>query len=228
MRKHLAILACVLLSAPWVKGAANGDLDRILTNMQQAAKSVKTVQARLQHEKRHSQIGGRELYRGNLLFKHVGANQDRVRIDYDSTNQVVVVDGNRITLYQPRINQAIKTCRAAVAKGNQEFALFETPYTSVRRLKELYNIDYVRDEQLDSAATSVIELRPKASTTTTKKLTLWIDQASWLPVKYQILEQNDSVSTFTLTEVKRNVSLRGDAFKINWPSSTKVIVERGC
>lgn len=227
MLKYQVILISILVFAPDALGAANGDLDRILSNMQQAARTVKTVQARLQHEKRHGQIGGREVYRGTILFRHVGANQDKVRINYDVTNQVVVVDGSRITLYQPRINQAIKTCRAAVAKGNQEFAFFETPYASVRRLKELYEINFVRDEHIGSTATSVIEMKPRGRSTA-KKLTMWIDQASWLPVRYQILEQNDSLSTFTMTEIKRNVNLGGDAFKVSWPGGTKVVVESGC
>jgi outer membrane lipoprotein-sorting protein len=70
-------------------------------------------------------------------------------------------------------------------------------------------------------------MKPRARSNA-KKLTLWIDQASWLPVKYQILEHNDSVSTFTMTEMKRNVSIGADAFKVSWPGSTKVITERGC
>jgi outer membrane lipoprotein-sorting protein len=209
------------------RSTANGQLDQILANMQKAAGAVKTIQARLQQEKRFTQIGGKETNSGWMAFRHTGRNLDKARIQYDTTGQIVVVDGNRIILYQPRINQAIKTCRRALSGANQEFSFFETPYTSLPELKRKFEISYAGDRSLPSGNTSLIDLVPRGPSNA-KKLTLWVDHGSWLPVRYQIVELNGNISTFTLVDMKVNVSLPGDAFKVSWPGGTKVITEQGC
>lgn len=202
---------------------ANGKLDEILAKMEQAARSIKTIEADMRQEKRDMQIGGKEVYAGKILFLHAGKNTDKIRIDYSiPLGQVVVVDGNKITLYQPAIKQVMLTTRQAQASQNQEFSFIATPYKSVPELKSQYNIAYNGDEQVASASTAKLELTPKGASSA-KKLTLWVDQSSWVPIKYQVIETNNNVTTFTLTNIKINSGSKGDSFKVSWPPGTKVV-----
>lgn len=224
---YMGVAIAILTAAQTPVARANGDLDRILANMQRAAQSVKTIQANLHHEKRLVQIGGKETNSGLLLFRHTGKNLDKVRIEYRNTGQVIVVDGERIVLYQPRINQVVKTCRKAVAGSDQDFYFIKTPYSSIQELKSRFNISYIGDAMVGSAATAAIEMIPKTASNS-KKITMWVDRSSWLPIKYQVVEQNGNVSTFTLADMVQNPKIGGDAFKVTWPSGTKVMAERGC
>lgn len=226
MKRSIVIMVLIGLVAaafPMSGSRANGKLDEVLANMERVARTIKTIESEMRQEKRDAQIGGREVYIGRILFMHVGKNSDKLRIDYTlPAGQVVAVDGNNITLYQPAIKQVTQTTRSAQASNNQEFSFIATPYKSVPELKNQYNIVHVGDEQVGSDSTAKLELTPKGASSA-KKLTLWINQSSWLPVKYQVVETNNNVTTFTLTGMKINGGLKGDRFKVTWPSDTKVV-----
>lgn len=207
---------------PAVFARANGKLDQVLANMEQAARSIKTIEADMRQEKRDTQIGGREIYSGRIYFQHAGRN-DKVRINYSiPQGQVVAVVGDQIILYQPAINQEIITTRQAQSAKNQEFSFIATPYKSVPELKSQYNIVYGGDEQVGSIGTARLEMTPKRKSSV-QKLTLWVDGSSWLPIKYQVVENNNNLTTFTLTDLKVNKGLPGDIFKVNVPPNTKIL-----
>jgi outer membrane lipoprotein-sorting protein len=216
----IAIVATFFISASGF--AANGKLDEILANMDRAARSIKGIEADLRQEKRDMQIGGKEVYSGKIYFQHAGKDRDRLRIDYTvPEGQVVGVNGDKITLYQKSINQVILTTRKAQASKSQEFSFIATPYKSVPELKNQYNIVYVGDERVGSASAAKLELTPKGPSSA-KKLTLWVDQSSWLPVTYQVIEINNNVTTFTLSNL-RNANIPSDRFNVSWPAGTKVV-----
>lgn len=203
------------------KAIANGKLDEVLANMERAAKTIRSIEAEMRQEKRDMQIGGKEVYAGTIYFMH-DKKCDKVRINYTlPKGQVVAVLCNDIYLYQPSINQEIITTRQAQASKNQEFSFIATPYKSVPELKSQYNIEYVGDEQSGSASTAKLDLTPKGPSSA-KKLTLWVDQSTWLPIKYQVVEKNNNVTTFTLSNIKRNEKLSAE-FKVTVAPGTKVV-----
>lgn len=202
--------------------SANGKLDEVLANMERAARTIKTIEADMLQEKRDMQIGGKEVYSGKIFFLH-DPKCDKVRINYDRPpGQVVAVLCNEIILYQPSIKQVIKTTRQSQASKNQEFSFIATPYKSVPELKSQYNIVYVGDERVGSGATAKLDLTPKAKSSV-QKLTLWVDESSWLPIKYQVVEKSNNITTFTLGNMKTNGGLSGENFNVTWPAGTKVV-----
>jgi outer membrane lipoprotein-sorting protein len=217
-----AIAAALAASTFVLPTGANGKLDEVLANMERAARSIKTIEADMNQEKRDMQIGGKEVYKGKIYFEHA-KTCDRVRIDYSMpAGQWVLVLCEKIYLYQSRINQVIITTRQAQAEKNQEFSFLATPYKSVPELKRQYNIVYIGDEQVGASSTAKLELTPKGKSSV-KKLTLWVDQSSWLPIKYQVVETNNNPTTFTLSGLIKNGKMPGDTFKANWPPGTKVV-----
>jgi outer membrane lipoprotein-sorting protein len=203
---------------------ANGQLDQVLSNMQREARNIKTLFAHMEQTKRNTQIGGKEIYRGKIFFKHAGKGNDRVKIVYEiPAGQEVSVIGDEITLYQPSINQVIYTSRRSQASQNQEFAFFSTPYSlTSAQIKSRYDAAYLGEEQVGGARTSVIELTPKAKSAV-KKIKWWVDQSSWLPIKSEVIEQNGDVSTFSLSGLKTNGSMSDGIFKIKVAKGTKEI-----
>src|SRR5262249_62406301 len=87
--------------------------DQILRQMHEKSRKLTTIQASIVQLKRF-QIGAKETYTGQLYFKHEGPNKDKIRITYRSGGEVtndLLIDGDKIILYQPRIKQAIITSR---------------------------------------------------------------------------------------------------------------------
>lgn len=225
-RIKLLLVPIALMATIWAPASianSNGKLDEILDKMEQTARTIKTLEADMRQEKRDMQIGGKEVYAGRISFLHAGKNNDKVRIDYSiPEGQVVIVDGNQISLYQPRIKQVIITTRQAQAAKNQEYSFLATPYKSVPELKTQYEIAYAGDEQVESKETAKLELTPKAASSI-KKLTLWVDQSAWLPLKYQVIEKNNNVTTFTVSNLRKNEGFSAERFKPKWPADTKVV-----
>jgi outer membrane lipoprotein-sorting protein len=214
----IAVFLIAVFSIP--TASANGNLDEILNNMQKKAASIKTIYARMEQVKRDANLGGKpEQYAGEIFFKHVGKNNDMVRINYSKpSGQSVWVIGDKVTLYQAAINQAIVTTRGAAASKGDEFSFVATPYTSVPDLKRQYNITHVGDEQ----GMAKLELTPK-NKSSVKSLTLWVDQSSWLPTKYQIVEANNNITTFTLIGMKTNGVIPNGNFEVKLPKDTQII-----
>jgi outer membrane lipoprotein-sorting protein len=218
----LTIAAVAAALIPSNTRAANGNVDAILEKMQNAGRNVRTLTAALRQETR-SDLGGKPATSGGkLMFSHGGKTNDNLRIDYDKPEgQIVAVVGDEIYLVQKVIKQVTITSRKAQASKNQEFAFLATPYESAASLRARYDIVYGGDEQVDGAATSKLVLTPKQSTSI-QNWSVWVNQNSWLPVKYQVLEANGSRSIFTLSNIQINAKL-GQSFKPSWPRDYSVV-----
>ena len=197
----------------------NGKLDEILANMQKAAGNITSIQASMEHLKRDRNLGGKpERYLGEIFFRHAGKTYDEVKIVYSiPKGQTIWVVGDKITLLQTEIHQAIITSRSAAAAKGDEFAFIATPYTSVPELKRQYDIAYVGDEQ----GMPKLDLTPKAKSSI-QKLSLWVDQSSWLPVRYTVLEPGRE-TTFNLSNVRKNQGVSESTFKVDLPKGTKIV-----
>ncbi|HKP11428.1 MAG TPA: outer-membrane lipoprotein carrier protein LolA [Blastocatellia bacterium] len=216
-----AILIALMMGTALNSSAAapDGQLDQILNNMQKAAAGIKTIYAKMDQAKRDAAIGGTERYSGEIFFKHAGKNSDKVRINYDvPKGQTIWIVGDQIILYQKATGTAYMSSRRAQASKNSEYAFVATPYTSVPDLKRQYNIVHLGDD----GGMAKLELTPKAKSAL-QKLTLWVDQGSWLPTKYQVAESNNSVTTFTLSNLKTNGVISDKVFNADFPSGTKKV-----
>jgi outer membrane lipoprotein-sorting protein len=223
MKRSKLIFTIIALSAaavvPTVGSHANGKLDEILANMQKAAENITSIQAKLDQLKRDLNIGGIEKYSGEIFFKHAAKGNDKVKIVYSiPEGQTIWVVGETITLYQAKIKQAIITTRSAAAAKGDEFAFIATPYSSVPDLKRQYDIVYVGDDQ----GMAKLDLTPKTKSSI-KKLTLWVDQSNWLPVRYTVLESGGNPTTFTLSGLKKNQGVSDSTFKVDLPKDTKIV-----
>jgi len=65
-------------------------------------------------------------------------------------------------------------------------------------------------------------LTPKAKSSI-KKLTWWVDQSTWLPVKSTVVESNGAPTTFALSDMKKNQGVSDSTFKVDLPKGTKIV-----
>src|SRR3989442_392350 len=65
-----AVIAMLARSTFEFGASTNGKLDEVLANMERAARSIKTIEADMNQEKRNMQIGGKEFYKGRIYFEH--------------------------------------------------------------------------------------------------------------------------------------------------------------
>lgn len=214
-----ASLFLFALSFSVTPARANGKLDQILANMQREGRTIKTIFAKMVQTQSLPDIGGSQTSRAQLFFKHYGPGNDKVMIKYQSpVVQTIWILGDEIILWQPGINQAIITSRKAQASKNSEISFIATPYSSIPELKRQFNIVYLGDED----GRAKLELTPKGRSSL-QKMIMWVDQTTWLPMKYQVTESNGKVTTFSLSDVQKNSVVSDRQFKADIPAGAKII-----
>src|SRR5436853_5128779 len=134
MKISITVIAIFLASIGLIPTAqANGDLDQILANMQNAGGKIKTLSSNILQEKRTT-FGDTESYQGNITLQRGAQGSEKVIIHYTNDQHVSVV-GNKIVLYNARIPQAIETTRQSQAKDKPQYDYIATPCSSVADLK---------------------------------------------------------------------------------------------
>jgi outer membrane lipoprotein-sorting protein len=216
MKLSIIVVAVFLAAVGFMPAAqANGQLDQILNNMQNAGKGINTLAGNIAQEKKLS-IGGTERYKGTTTLQRGVKGSEKVIIHYDNGQHVSVV-GNKIVLYNEIIKQAIETTRQSQANNKPEFDFIATPYSSVADLKARFNIAYLGDE----SGMAKLELTPKNPAL--QKSTLWVDKGMWIPTKFRVVEKTGDVSYFTLSGVQLNPKVSTDTFKISYAPGTKIL-----
>src|SRR5258708_17352914 len=158
------MMTMVMLNARSAQaGAPSTVLANILDKMTGAASKLTSLKANLTQQKINTQIGIKgPIETGTLYYKPLKDGKSQLRIDYTSPDvKILVVDGDKFSLYQPALNQIIKSSIQNYTKNNSAGALSLKFDASTR---DKYNISYERDEDVDGIQTSVLALVPKAGT----------------------------------------------------------------
>lgn len=217
MKVAITVVAVLLASAGLIPGAqANGQLDQILNNMQNAGKKITSLAGNIAQEKKSSLGGKPEYYQGTTTLQRGAKGSEKVIVHYTNGQHVSVV-GNRIVLYNERIPQAIETTRQSQANSKPEFDFIATPYSSVADLKARFTIAYLGDEN----GMAKLELTPKNPAL--QKSILWVDKGLWIPTKFRVVEKTGDISSFTLSGVQLNPKVSADTFKIKYAPNTQII-----
>ena len=89
-----------------------------------------------------------------------------------------------------------------------------------------YLVTILGEEEIGDSRTVVMELTPEGKNVreTVRLIRLYIDQASWMPVR-QVFESTADRTTLTLTYtgMARNLKLKPELFRDRWPRGTEKI-----
>jgi outer membrane lipoprotein-sorting protein len=200
-------------------------LTGILNKMEKAHQEMKSLKAEMIQQKTNSQIGITDTEYGAIIYKPAeGKSKGKLRIDYiKPTKDIVALIGENFTYYQPRINQAFKSTLAKASKG--KMGSYVGPLfglnSSLKSLVNTYNIDYLKDEEIDGQAATVLRLVPKASGQVAS-IDIWVLQ-NGLPSQWKVVERNGDHTIFTLKNLQLNANIPDSAFNVNIPNGTKIV-----
>ncbi|MCG3163587.1 MAG: Outer-membrane lipoprotein carrier protein [Acidobacteria bacterium] len=228
----LAIIAGMLLLMMGADRRADANaqpqlLTGILNKMEKANQDLKSLKAEMVLQKTNTQIGVTDNEYGQLLYKPgTTRTKQRLRIDYTKPSKdIVSVDGDNFTFYQPRINQAFKGLASKLSKGKQGgFAQFIAVGLngSLKSASGKYQVSFVKDEAVNGVMTSVLRLTPKSNDQFTS-VEIWVNQQNWFPVQFRGVERNGDLTTVTLKNLQLNAAVPDNAFAVNLPGGTKIV-----
>ena len=200
-------------------------LTGILNKMEKAHQDLKSLRAELSQRKTNAQIGVSDNEYGFLIYKpSSGKNKGKLRIDYTRPSRdTIALVGDSVVYYQPRINQVFKSTLARATKGKVGgFTQLIGLDGSIKSLAGNYNIEFLRDELVNSQMTTLLRLTPKSGGQFTT-IDIWVNQQNWIPAQWRLVERNGDFTIVTLGNVQLNTPIPDNAFNVAVPGGVKVV-----
>ena len=159
--------------------------------------------------------------RGRIYLNSRG----EVRIHINSPEErTVLIRGSDVLLYDPA--KAIVDEFSRSKDNRLEIYTILGFSMTGKSLTKDYLVTFLGEDEISNRRVIGLELTPKsdAQRASVSSIQLWIDQASWLPVK-QVIKHTPSGQSITATfsGTARNLSLNPELFKANWPKGTKKV-----
>jgi len=224
-RKALIVAAFAFVFAAFAAVETRAQrTSEILRRMDEHYKRLKTLQADVKMEKFNSQLKESDVSTGRVKYiPKIVNGKMYVRIDWQKpVEERMAVIGNEYVIYRVK-QQQVYEGKTSGAKNNAK-ASNALAFLSMSRKEMNDNFTY-RDLGNETVAggtqTVHLELTPK-SAASYKTAHLWVDSTG-LPVMVRIVEKNNDTTTIFLSNLKKNETLKGADFKIDYPKSIKPI-----
>lgn len=224
-QKIVSAALLVILTAIFAADAQGQSiLGEILRRLDTHNKSLQSLRAEVTMVKHNPQLNVSDTTSGTTSYLPKTPKRGMyVRIDWTKpVEEQISVIGDDYELYRPRLNQVI-VGKVQKAKNNASVG-GALAFMSMTRdqLRANYDVRYIGEEQIRGGTpTWRLELTPKTETSY-KMAELWVD-GDGMPRQAKIVEHNNDSTTVLLTNIQKNLTLKGDIFKLKYPANVKKI-----
>jgi outer membrane lipoprotein-sorting protein len=220
------ILALILLVATPLTGLAASkkdrlDLAQIFSHINESAKRLKTLSADLAYTKVTVLVNDFSTESGKMYFRN--SKSPDILIDFKTpAAKVILFKKDKAEIYQPLINQIQEYDLSQHASLVQQFLLLGFG-TDSKEMEKVYEVKYMKEEQLGGDTTALLELTPRKQGLAAQlsKVQLWISEDSWLPIQQKFFEAGGDYSIARYSSVKVNRNLASSIFQIHAAKGAK-------
>ena len=221
----LALLATVLPLEPVSNARAQsaGLVSSVLSRMERAKQSLKTLRANVSMSKYNSQLRDTEDFSGIVLYVPgaAGSASALMRLEWNKPqHEILAVSNGNYSLYRPRLNMVIegKTGSMKSQKDGDVLALINMSAGQLRT--RFGNFQDEREETLwGGVHTTHFTAVPKTAASY-KYIEIWVDD-SGMPVQTKMVEKNDDSTTLRLSSVEKNQTISKDQFMLKLDANVK-------
>jgi len=201
--------------------AQGGPVGQILNRLDAHNKALTSLRADVVMVKHNPQLNVSDTYSGTTSYLPKTPKRGMyVRLDWakPQVEQVSVI-GDDYELYKPSINQ-VYAGKVSSSKGSSSVS---GPLSfigmSKEQLRANYKTVYIGEELISGGIkTWHMELTP-LNPTSYKAAELWID-GDGMPRQAKIIERNNDSTTILLSNIQKNVTIKGDLFKLAYDRKT--------
>lgn len=197
------------------------DLGQIFSRMNESAKHLKTLSANLEYTKVTVLVNDFSTESGKMYFRN--AKSPDILIDFEKpAAKIILFRKDKAEIYQPKINQIQEYDLSQHASLVQQFLLLGFG-TDSKEMQKVYDVKYLKEEQLGGDTTALLELTPRSEKLASQlsKIQLWISEESWLPVQQKFFEAGGDYSIARYSSVKVNRYLPSSTFQIRAAKGAK-------
>jgi len=225
MKSTLRILiACLALaSAAWPQ-ADSGALERVLSQMDAAAKAIHTTEANVVWDQYQKVINDTDTEKGRIYFRREG-NETQMAVDFSEPDKkYVIYNAGKVQVYQPKIDQ-VNEYTAGKDRADVESFLVLGFGGGGHELLKSYDVKYLGSENVSGTTTSKLELTPKSARfrNNIARILLWIDPAKGTLLQQQLFEPSGDYRLAKYSDIQVNQKLPDSVFKLKTTGKTHFI-----
>src|ERR1700682_5212941 len=229
MRTVLKILVIGWLfgAAAWPQGDSAG-LDKVLTQMDAAAKNFRTTQASLISDQYQKVINETETEKGKIYSRREGG-EIQMALDFaEPDRKYVIYGGGKLQVYQPKIDQ-VNEYNPGKNRSEVESFLVLGFGGGGQGLLKSYDVKFLGSETVKGIEAGKLELIPKSARLKNNiaRILLWIDPARGVSVQQQFFEPSGDYRMAKYSDIQINQKLPDNAFKLKTTGKTKFVSAQG-
>lgn len=216
MFKRISFFVFAVIAAFTVNAFAQTNeikLDEVLAKMEAVDKKVDTAEISYTQEIFYSATKEVQKITGNLKYKKPNSIVITQKTPQD---QIVYIDGKKITVYTPENSQAVIDNWKDVINGDFTPTSMVNFGSNWKALKKDNSMNYVGEDDNNY----ILEIAPEKKNEW--NMQLHVDKTTMLPKK-AIVTAAGLVATVEISEYKVNQNFKKDIFKFTAPSGVEVI-----
>jgi outer membrane lipoprotein-sorting protein len=214
----LAVMTTSLVSAP----QSSFTLDQVFAKIDAVSKTFKSTEANIERTKVTVIVDDKDVSTGKFYYARQGKDP-RVKLELTKPAvQHLLINAGKLQLYSPNLKQ-VQEADITKRKDAVEMFLALGFGQSSAELKQNFEVALAPDEVVDGQKRTVLDLRPKATSSGFQSVRLWLDQKAWHAVQIKTVEKTNDYLIVKFTNVKMNSKIPDSRFKLNLPKDVKVI-----
>lgn len=208
------------------QGKANWTLDDLLKQLDTEAKSFHALSANVERTKVTVVVNDRSTETGQILVR----GDDKMLLELNPPDgRIILRDGGKLSVYNPKAKRVDEYDLGKHRALVDQFLLLGFG-SSGNDLKKGYLVTLQGEQTIDKKRVFLLDLTPKSDKVREQfsKIQLWIDQATWLPVRQKFLETGSGdFLEINYTNIMRNPRIPDSRFKRLWPKGVTKIKPQG-
>jgi outer membrane lipoprotein-sorting protein len=203
-------------------------LERVLSQMDAAAKSFRTTEASVVWDQYQKVIDDTDTQKGRIYFRRERGEM-QVAVDFvEPDKKYVLYSGGKVQVYQPKIDQ-VSEYRAGKNRAEVESFLVLGFGGGGHELLKSYGVRYLGRETVNGAEAEKLELIPQSARLRNNiaRILLWIDPGKGISIEQQFFEPDGNYRLAKYSEIQVNQKLPDGVFKLKTTGKTKFISPQG-
>jgi outer membrane lipoprotein-sorting protein len=224
--KTLLLLWLLALGA-WADSDAAG-LERVLSQMDAAAKNFRTTEANVVWDQYQKVIDDTDTQKGKIYFRREGS-EIQVAVDFvEPDKKYVLYRSGKVQVYQPKIDQ-VNEYSAGKNRADIESFLVLGFGGGGHELLRSYEVKYLGRETVNGVEAEKLELIPKSARLRNNiaRILLWIDPGKGISIQQQLFEPDGNYRLAKYSQIQVNQKLPDGVFKLKTTGRTKFISPQG-
>ena len=200
-------------------------LESVLGQMDAGAAKFRSAEADFKADTYQKVVDETDTQSGTIYFRRAGKGELQMASDFKAPdNKYVTYADGKVRVYQPKIDQ-VNEYDAGKNRSEIESFMLLGFGGGGHDLQQQFDVQLAGNEDVDGTKTSKLELVPKADKVKNmfSKIVIWVDPARAISLKQQFFEPSGDYRTTHYSNIKLNVKVPDDAFKLHTTGHTKTV-----